>query len=159
MDSQATTSLRSEKCGQPSALLSRRRQTFKFSNGYIGVQLSMGGKITTHLVHRLVARAFIPTEDTSLVVNHKDSCRHNNWRGNLEWVTQGDNLRHGYSHGHNRGRRGSGSHLAKLTEESVREIRRLLQEGQARRHVAEQFGISQTTMHNIGLGKTWRHVV
>ena len=57
------------------------------SNGYIK-HPKLG------LVHRLVARAFIPTNDYNLVVNHKDGNKQNNYVDNLEWCTQKANVLH-----------------------------------------------------------------
>ena len=45
-------------------------------------------------VHRLVAETFIPTQDETLVVNHKDENKHNACLENLEWVTQSYNVRY-----------------------------------------------------------------
>ena len=49
-----------------------------------------------HLVHRLVALMFIPTNDTTLDVNHKDGNRANNNYTNLEWCTRSENLKHSF---------------------------------------------------------------
>lgn len=59
-------------------------------NGYRSVSLK--GK--TFSVHRLVAEAFIHKDNDNLVVNHKDLNRANNCVENLEWITQGENVRH-----------------------------------------------------------------
>jgi len=48
-----------------------------------------------HLVHRLVAEAFVPNPDGLPVVNHIDENRANNVASNLEWCTQSYNLRAG----------------------------------------------------------------
>lgn len=50
-------------------------------------------------VHRLVAKAFIPTEDYSLDVNHIDGNKTNNTIKNLEWCTRSDNIRHAFKNG------------------------------------------------------------
>ena len=46
------------------------------------------------LIHRLVARAFIPTNDYSLIVNHIDGNKLNNNVNNLEWCTPKQNVEH-----------------------------------------------------------------
>lgn len=44
-----------------------------------------------YLVHRLVALAFIPTNDTTLHIDHIDGNRMNNNVSNLRWCTQKEN--------------------------------------------------------------------
>ena len=63
------------------------------SNGYLAVNL--GGGARRELVHRLVAIAFVPG-DQSLTVNHKDLVRSNNAATNLEWLSYGENIKHSY---------------------------------------------------------------
>ena len=64
-------------------------------NGYKTVDLCKEGKVTTTLVHRIVATAFIPNPQNHKYVNHKDSNRANNSASNLEWVTSSENRKHG----------------------------------------------------------------
>lgn len=64
------------------------------------VSLWKGGEERTALVHRLVASAFLENLfDTDMTVNHKDGNRQNNNIENLEWLTIGDNIRHGFNTG------------------------------------------------------------
>lgn len=63
-------------------------------NGYLLVMLGAGSK--HHLVHRLVAAAFIPG-DRELQVNHKNGVRDDNRVENLEWLSCSDNHRHSYT--------------------------------------------------------------
>ena len=50
-----------------------------------------------HLIHRLVAEAFIPNPDNLPQVNHKNKNRADNTVENLEWYTAQDNLYDSYS--------------------------------------------------------------
>jgi len=45
-------------------------------------------------VHRIIYQAFVGQLSQDLVVNHKDTNRANNTPGNLELVTQSENLKH-----------------------------------------------------------------
>ena len=61
--------------------------------GYLIVQL---GKhpAKNHLVHVLVAKAFIQAVEGKNYVNHIDGNKHNNCVDNLEWVTHKENTEH-----------------------------------------------------------------
>lgn len=52
-----------------------------------------------HLMHRLVAAAFLPLDVTREVVNHRNGVKHDNQLSNLEYVTQSENTRHAYVSG------------------------------------------------------------
>jgi hypothetical protein len=65
-------------------------------NGYLHVMLydkNHNGK--TIMIHRLVAKAFIPNPDNLPQINHIDECKTNNCVENLEWITSEDNINHG----------------------------------------------------------------
>ena len=65
------------------------------NGGYRSVNLCKNGKRKTHLVHRLVAEAFIPNPDNLPCINHKDENPSNNCVNNLEWCTQEYNINYG----------------------------------------------------------------
>lgn len=64
--------------------------------GYLGIPLRCedGGQ-RSFLIHRLVAKYFLPDWDENLTVNHIDEDRFNNKVSNLEMVTQLQNNNHG----------------------------------------------------------------
>lgn len=65
-----------------------------YPNGYVFVCLCKDGEKKMRMIHRLVAEAFIPNPLNLPTVNHRDGNKQHNWVGNLEWCTQGDNLKH-----------------------------------------------------------------
>lgn len=71
-----------------------RQKTDK--NGYKRVSLWKNKVDKTHLVHRLVAQAFIPQVDGKEYINHIDGNPSNNYLENLEWCNHRENLIHAY---------------------------------------------------------------
>ena len=61
------------------------------ANGYLEVSLCKGGKTKSHLVHRLVAIAYIPNPNKLPQVSHLDETRSNNNVNNLTWASAKDN--------------------------------------------------------------------
>lgn len=98
------TRTRTYYCGKP---LTKRTvkggvlkpsETGKTRNGkgYLGIPLRCeDGRQRSFLVHRLVAKYFLPDWDENLTVNHIDEDRFNNKVSNLEMVTQLQNNNHG----------------------------------------------------------------
>lgn len=69
-------------------------------NGYQKVSLSVGGVVTYHLIHRLVAAAFLERKNPlAIEVNHKNFNKADNRIENLEWVTPEENIAYSYMNG------------------------------------------------------------
>ena len=68
---------------------------FSNKDGYLRVNLCKEGKSKQYLVHRLVAKVFIPNPENKPEVNHKDEDKTNNKVENLEWMTCKENSNHG----------------------------------------------------------------
>lgn len=136
---------------RPGQLL--RLQTI--SNGYIGAHID--GRLM--LVHRLVCKAFHGQPPSpNHEVAHFNGVRTDNAAKNLRWATRKENAFDKRRHGTHRFAFGEHAGRAVLTTEQVREIRRLLGDGQRQSALAERFGVARTTISAIGNSYNWRHI-
>jgi len=69
-------------------------KTYKINSGYDSIKFTVGGSRSAHLVHRLVAKAFIENPEGLREVNHIDEVKSNNSVQNLEWVSSSQNKQH-----------------------------------------------------------------
>lgn len=125
--------------------------------GYPCVSLSQDGKSNLLPVHRLVLMAFCGVEPfPGAQAAHNDGDRRNPRLSNLRWATPSENqldrVRHGTAC------RGEDVFGAVLTETKVRSIRQRIHGGERNRPIAEEFGVSTSTIHLIRHNRIWRHV-
>lgn len=118
-------------------------------DGYEYVELSNNGYRQKHKIHRLVATAFLGKKPAELVTNHIDGNKRNNSPSNLEYITDQANRIP------NLGEKNGGS---KLTEETVRRIRRTPHKYGVTKQLCQEFGVHRTTIHRIRTGKRWNHL-
>lgn len=125
-----------------------------FCRGYHTVEI---GEDKRYTVHRLVAAAFIGPRPSGLQINHKNGIKADNRLENLEYCTQSENMKHAFATGlqSNQGERHS---QAKLTEEKVTQIRRLLGLGFKQAELAELMGVTQSAISRVKNGNRWAHV-
>lgn len=124
--------------------------------GYLITSLRVDGKRKTFAIHRLLALAFIPNPSNLGEVNHIDGNKLNNALDNLEWTTRGANIKHAYD---NNLRSASGEKNArcKTTEETVRAICELLQQGLSSAEVRDK-GFEYRLVGSIKRRKNWTYI-
>jgi len=128
--------------------------------GYMTVCLNKpGSKQRSHKVHRIVAEAFIDNQLSYLQVNHIDGKKDNNKIENLEWCNNKQNIVHAYSIGLIMPKLGSNSHLAKIKEEDVIKIKKLILSGETLENIARLYNISASMVGRIKANKAWKHVI
>lgn len=125
-------------------------------NGYLRTTLYIDGVRIRRLTHQLVAEAFIgPRPTPGHQVNHKNGIKDDNRDTNLEWATASENQLHSYAVLGNSAPRGESSGRAKLTEDTVRQIRSRLAVGESQRKIARDYGVSQPAVSLILNRKNW----
>lgn len=126
----------------------------KLRNGYMNIKLYKDFKQRNLLLHRVIAIAFIPNPNNLKTVNHKDSNRANNVLENLEWLTQSNNVIHGYINGLHctKGVKNGNSKLTVKKVLAIREDKRSYPE------IAIDYGIAPTTVGNIKNRYIWKHI-
>lgn len=126
--------------------------------GYPSVGLYLDGNRTHFKISHLVADAFLPAKTlTDTVVRHLNDDKSDNRACNLARGTHHDNHMDAVRNG--KTLKGGMNPKAKLTEDDVREIRRLHATGKfLLRELALQFSVIFQTISLIVLRKTWKDV-
>lgn len=130
------------------------------SIGYSFVVLSSNLTSKSFMVHRLVASSFVDNPDSLPEVNHKNGIKTDNRVENLEWTTHSQNVKHAYETGLLISKKGIDHHLSKLNDNQVIKIRALYKSGEySQRELAKRFGVTQTLISQIVIGKIWKHLI
>lgn len=135
--------------------LKSQRLTHK---GYLRVDLYKYGKKKSFYTHRLVANAFLPKVEFKDQVNHKNGVKTNNYVDNLEWCNNSENMKHSFLIGINKRKVGEANNFSKLTEEQVILIRDRYKTESNYSKIAKLYGVTVTTIRDIVLRKTWKHL-
>ena len=127
------------------------------THGYRLVCVYIGKKRKRFLVHRLIARAFVPGYVEGLSVNHINGNKIDNRPANLEWVTLAENTAKQWQTGlvDLRGEKQPG---AKLSAASVVAVRKMIADGHGDTRIARTFGVSGSCINHIRRGKRWASV-
>lgn len=125
--------------------------------GYLHYILYKDRKKKHFTAHRLVAIHFIPCNDWSLTVNHKDGNKLNNHFTNLEWCTNLENKKHSINVLGN-SFKGENNPSVKLNSEKVIEIKKMITEGHSQHRIAKVFNISRSTISMIAINRIWQSI-
>jgi hypothetical protein len=109
-------------------------------------------------VHTLVLLAFVGPRPIGMEVCHNDGNPKNNELSNLRWDTHKANQQDMSRHGRTGKNKGSRNGNAKLSEEDVLEIHRMLSEGASRKDVAWYYGVCVATIGYIASRHVWSHI-
>jgi len=132
-------------------------QRAKIHNGYGRVYVKHKNK--DELTHRASWEAFVGEIKEGMQINHKCHNRACINPDHLYLGTQKENVRDMLLAGRGNVPKGSDCINSKLTEDKVKLIKKMLNEGKRSCDIAIQFNISRSTIWNIKYGKTWKHII
>ena len=153
------------KIGSPSYLAKRgaTRAEKSKSHDHLRIMFTVEGKRMAVYAHRIVwIVANKNTIPEGIEVNHKDGNPQNNHPSNLELATKKENANHAAKVLKRFGKKdqwGEKNTSAKLTPAKVLELYRLCNaRAMSQGKIAELYGMSQASVNEIYLGKTWKHL-
>ncbi len=116
-----------------------------------------GLKSNVRYVHRLVLEAFRGPCPDGMEARHLNGARTDNRLENLCWGTREENIADKKAHGTMlRGERHPNS---KFTDDDIRAMRRMYDEGILQKTIARDFNTDQSTVGGIVRRDRWKHVV
>ena len=124
------------------------------NRGYLAFDVRRSPKLYRFFVHEIIiiAQGLCPVDIT---IDHIDGNKLNNKPSNLQLLTREENARKG-----NVGIRcGEQNPSSKLTEDSIREIRKMLQNGYTQKQIASIYNVDQSLISLIKSNKIWSEVI
>lgn len=118
--------------------------------GYLTVKLGKHWRVFG--VHQLVAMVFHGPCPAGFVIDHVDTNKHNNRPGNLEYVTNGENVRRAHRNNLMRQPRGEQHGMCRLSDQQVDEIRCNI-ELKSLAELAMDYGVSRQWIRLLQSGK------
>lgn len=143
----------------------------KDKKGYLRVGLTKNGILYTLKIHRIVALHFVNNPLDKIQVNHINGIKSDNRAVNLEWCTNSENQIHAIRCGLRKSTKGkkrtnvnwmigANNHNSKLTESNVREIRAKFKPRiYTRNMLALEYNVEPSSIKDIVLGKSWKHLL
>ena len=126
-------------------------------DGYCTINVKVGNKHTSLLLHRCIMIAFYPISNYELYdVNHNDGDKDNCCVYNLSWVTRGENIKYAYMNGQRKIIKGNDHYKSNLSNEDLDLIGQLLKERKlTNREISEMIGCSEQIVSHILNGETY----
>ena len=118
------------------------------AKGYVRVTLRKNNIGKIWLVHRLIAKQFIPNLEKKEQVNHKNGIKSDNMVDNLEWNTSFENMQHASFNNLLNVKKSDNHYKTKLTENKKVELLSLKNKF-TQRQLAKMFNVTQPLICNF----------
>lgn len=125
--------------------------------GYRFTTLSYGRRRATFSFHQIVWVFFNGSIPTGMEINHINGKKSDGRLANLECCTHQENIQHADRTGL-RNVRGEACKTSKLKKADVLKIREMLRQKINQREIAQTFGVAQSTVQGINVGRIWGSV-
>lgn len=111
------------------------------------------------LVHRLIAKAFIPNPENKKEINHINRDKLDNSVDNLEWVTREENVNFPPTYALRTAhiKCGEECNFSTLTNDNVIQIIKMINDGMTCKEIAQYFDVTPRSIRNIKNKKTWKN--
>ena len=130
----------------------------KNHDGYMEVTVGKNGHRRKGRVARIVATAFVDNPLNLPEVDHINNIRTDDRAENLQWISHEDNIKKIPFETQSKAKRGIHNGRATFTEDQIREIRKLYDDGMPIYEIAEKYNSKWSTINNIIIRHTWKHV-
>ena len=143
----------------PHSRKGRLLKPFANEKGYLMVGLMLNRIKKTRKVHLLVAGEFLEPCPPGMECNHVNGNKEKNRHDNLEWITHKKNVQNAWAMDLCPVLRGERNGHALLTDESVRDIKRMLAAGiKLQTEIAISYHVHPATINAIKKGRNWAHI-
>lgn len=121
---------------------------------YPVIRLTKLGIQSNHIIHILLATAFIQNPNNLPVLNHKNGDKYDLTLDNLEWTTSKENTAHAFRTGL-MSHKGIKNANCKFSEDVILEI---FNSDLPYKEISEKFGIARNSVSQIKNGGRWSHL-
>lgn len=134
--------------------LRKLKSNIQSSGRYYIVAIKTGNKFKTQRVHRLICSSFHGIPTAKQAVSHLDGNWKNNKPENLKWESYSENNNRKKEHGTDD--IGIKNSRAKIDLITLKEIRKLLNEGKTHQLIGDKFGLNRVFITKIANGHRYK---